>query len=429
MSAAAEPEEARLPRALTRPLWGGFVLVGLFLAAAAAWSLKAPLATSVHTAGHLVALRPSYEIQHPFGGRIGQVLVDEHQKVAEGTSLVRMETASQSAQLAEITDQVAVLMQENSAVQEYLENPQAAAAAASSVIERRFAAMYRAVVLDIQAARAQSEALRRQAAVLEARVAAGQDQRSSMRDRYERQVGLVEKGRFRAAEQDALFETLMELEGDLSSDAAQIISLGSQARQAVIVASSAEARFRSELLTVLAANEKRLPELRRQKIDLEAFVQAADVRAPAAGVVSGLSFSTRQMFAPRGETLMVLTGEGSRYQAAFTVLPAQIDQLDAGMEGLLTLTGLPQRNLPRVRAVIRSLSPSARRDAEGAPVGYDGLAELNAADVEALRAAAPAGMRFSIDMPLSLIFPGRETTFADYLIAPFFGFLGKALQD
>lgn len=429
MTAPGQPNAADLPAALTRPLWGGFALVAVFLLSVVLWSVYAPLATSVQAAGHLVALRPSFEIQHPFGGRIGQVFADEHQEVAAGDLLLRMDSAPQEAQLQEISAQIGALGQENEAARAFLRDPQAAAAAAEGAIAERFAAMYRSTVIETEGARAQAEALRRQAEVLQARVTAGQDQRASMLARFERQHGLVQKGRFRAAEQDALFETLMALEGELSSDAAEIIGLGSQAGQAVLRAAGAETKFRSDLLSVLAGNEKRLPDLRRQQIDLETRILAAEIRAPFAGVVTGLSFSTRQMYAPRGETLMVLTGTGRAYQAAFTVPPHLIDQLDEGMEGTLALTGLPQRNLPRVRAVVLSLSPSARRDSEGAPVGYDGLAELNAADLAALRAAAPVGARFSIDMPLTLTFPGREVTFFEYLVAPFFGFLGRAMQD
>jgi multidrug resistance efflux pump len=403
--------------------------VALFLAAAVWWSISARLATSVQAGGHLVSWRPSYEIQHPYGGRIGEVLVAEHQEVREGDLLIRMDAAEDQAHLREVQTQIAGAQDETAAARLYLADPQAAAASAQSPAGLRLAAMYRPVLLEAQAAHSNAAALRRQAEALQARVAAGQDQRASMRERFERQLTLVEKGSFRAAEQDRLFEALMTLEGEISGDAAEIIALSNQAAQQALAAAGARARFRLQLLETVAGNERRLPELNRQRIDLENRIAAAAIRAPADGVVSGLSFDTLQMYAPRGETLLTLNLPGPLYRAAFVIPPHQIDQVYPGMEGRLTLTGLPQRNLPKVSARILSVSPSVRRDGEGAPVGYDGLAELSRSDVEALKTVAPEGMRFSVDMPLSLTFPGREVTFAEYLVAPFFGFLAKALQD
>lgn len=35
----------------------------------------------------------------------------------------------------------------------------------------------------------------------------------------------------------------------------------------------------------------------------------------------------------------------------------------------------------------------------------------------------------STDMPVHLVFTGRQTTFGDYLIEPFWAFLSQAMQD
>lgn len=99
------------------------------------------------------------------------------------------------------------------------------------------------------------------------------------------------------------------------------------------------------------------------------------------------------------------------------------------MSGFATLTSLPQRNLPKVRVHITALSPQATRNQDGAVVGYEGRARLNAEDVGKVKAVIGSGLRLSNDMPVGLTFEGRRVTFADYLVAPFLVFLTKSLQD
>ena len=99
------------------------------------------------------------------------------------------------------------------------------------------------------------------------------------------------------------------------------------------------------------------------------------------------------------------------------------------MSGQLTLAALPQRSHPRVTATITSMSPKARRDADGRVLGYDGVAEINPEDHTALLAQLGEGISLTADMPVTVVFTGRDTTFGAYIMGPFWSFLQKAMQD
>jgi len=148
-----------------------------------------------------------------------------------------------------------------------------------------------------------------------------------------------------------------------------------------------------------------------------------------AGTVVNLAFDTHDMYAPRGETLVTLVRETGDYEVNFNVSAQQIDQVAVGMVGHVMLTSLPQRNLPKIRVTITSLSPQATRNRDGTVVGYEGQASLNARDVAILKTVIGDGLRLSNDMPVGLSFQGRRVTFADYLVAPFLVFLSRSLQD
>ncbi|MGR3712082.1 MAG: HlyD family efflux transporter periplasmic adaptor subunit, partial [Shimia sp.] len=217
------------------------------------------------------------------------------------------------------------------------------------------------------------------------------EQRASMQARYERFYRLIETGALQAqAEELDLRQRFLDRQGQI-----------------------AEA----------------IPRLRMQKLRLDAVLNNAELRAPSSGTISRLFYDTDQMFVPRGETVLTLTRPVQNHRVSFVVPAHAIDQTRVGMTGQLTFSSLPQRNHPKVRVTILSLSPEAKRNAEGIVLGYDGVADINQDDMALLVKQMGEDLSLFIDMPVTLVFVGRETTFSDYLIGPFTDFLSKALQD
>lgn len=421
--------EPQLPAKLTRPLFAGFISIGVFLSAFGLWAIWAPLATSIQVSGQLVSSRPSYEVQHLFGGDIAEILIQEHQAVQSGELLLRLNVKTERKQLEQVSRLIEVIERESELARAHLLHHEIQSSDEFNLMDNRFENMQQTVLLEQAAAEDSQSALREKLLVIQARIATETKRLASMRDRLGRQEVLVKRGTFRASERDALYEATLSLEGDISSNQAEVIAVSGQIRQLGISTERTRVKLRERLLGILTENEKRLPELVNKKIELEAIVDAASVRAPVSGVVSGVRFDTDQMYAPRGETLLTVTRIGAQYRIGFTIPPHQIDQVRVGGEGHVVLTGLPQRNLPKVRAVILSLAPVSKRDADGNSRGYEGVAKLNAEDVNALRKAIDPNLRLSLDMPVALTFKGREVTFASYMVAPFFVFLTKAFQD
>nr|WP_280636601.1 HlyD family efflux transporter periplasmic adaptor subunit [Shimia sp. R10_1] len=190
-----------------------------------------------------------------------------------------------------------------------------------------------------------------------------------------------------------------------------------------------QVEHRQKLLDRLAQLEEAIPRLQRQVLGLSARIDQADIRAPEAGIVASLFYDTAAMVVARGDTVLTLSRPTERHQVSFIANPQVIDQLHVGMPGQLTVAALPQRSHPRVSATITSLSPEARRNSDGAVVGYDGVAEIDAEDHAALLAQLGDDATLTTDMPVSVVFAGRQTTFGAYLVGPFWGFLEKAMQD
>lgn len=422
-------------RSVLRPLRLGFVAIALFLGLFGFWASQAPLTTSIHTSGHLNAPQPNFDIQHPFGGDIAAVLVNEHDAVIAGQVLVRMDVANESAQRAEVQESLHLLEEERDALAWALgldKKPNKTAMPAANRVSQQAERVHNMVsILNVRRAATEqtAAAMQRRAKGLESSLAAREEQRRSMQSRFDRFSKLVTNGALRASESDTLLEAMLELDASIHAEQAEVAALRVQAAQVSLQVKTEELDLRQRLLDRQGQVAEAIPRLRMQALRLDAVLRNAELRAPSDGTIARLHFDTDQMFVPRGETVLTLTRPTEDHRVSFVVPPHAIDQTRVGMEGLLTVASLSQRNHPKVRVKIASLSPEARRNSDGVVIGYDGVARIDPADMALLRAGMGDALSLSIDMPVTLVFSGRSTTFADYLIGPFMEFLAKAMQD
>lgn len=459
ISNSPDQQNADLPAQVLRPLRAGFVSVLLFVAVFATWAAFAPLATSIHASGHLNAPQPNFDIQHPFGGDIEAVLVKEHQSVTAGQILLRMDVSSERAQRTQLQKSLQLLLDQRDALSWALSRQTGAGAQPMNLgspsqrtrheaeqallkslhpehhapiptqSEQRIRNMLEALHVRRDATTQSAQAMRNRAAGLENSLQARTRQRASMQARFDRYSKLVQTGALRASDNDTLLEAMLDLEASMRAERAEVDALHVQAAQVSLQIKAEELDLRQKLLDRQGQVAEAIPRIRMQILQLDAQLRSAELRAPADGTIARLHFDTNQMFVPRGETVLTLTRPTKSHRVSFVVPPHAIDQTRIGMSGHLTVSSLPQRNHPKVRVEIQSLSPEARRNRDGTVIGYDGVATIHAQDMQDLRDQMGKDLKLSIDMPVTLVFSGRETTFSDYLIGPFLDFLTKALQD
>jgi len=443
-----------VPDAVMRPLRTGFTVVVLTCIVFVIWAMTAPLTTSIHANGHLYAPEPSFDIQHPFGGDIAAVHVREHENVVAGQILMQMDVTSEQAQKDELEESLRLLQEERDALEWALDHDRAQLlkpdwqgstspsigpvqanhmTAAPKIPENQQAWRIRNMLETLNVRRAATamtaDAMRARAEGLENSLAARLDRKASMEARFDRYSRLVKSGALRATDNDTLLESMLDLDASILGERAEAAALRSQAEQVSLQVKADALDLRQRLLDRQSQVAEAIPRLRAQILRLDAVIRNAELRAPSDGTIARLFYDTNEMFVPRGETVLTLTSPTRQHEVAFVVPPHAIDQTRVGLQGTLTVSSLPQRNHPKVDVKIRSLSPEARRNREGVIVGYDGIAEIDPNDLANLDKQLGSDFALFIDMPVTLIFAGRETTFSDYLVGPFLDFLAKAMQD
>jgi multidrug efflux pump subunit AcrA (membrane-fusion protein) len=255
------------------------------------------------------------------------------------------------------------------------------------------------------------------------------NRRGITQDRLNNIISLARKGAATNAQSEDHADRLMNLSSQVNEVRGDLTALRDQLRQTRLKASQYEAELRLEFRKKLLANSQRLPELQRQSLGLKDEIENAFVRSPISGSILELNFTTNQMQIPKGSTLAVISRELEHPMVHVTIPTQTIDQVNTGMQGVLTMSSLPQRNLSRISAEIIAISPDVFTDPSGVPVGYKAVAKINDTELQTALDGLEIDMHLASSMPAAIALKGRKVTFSQYLVAPFFKIFKGAMQD
>ncbi|MEM7241564.1 MAG: hypothetical protein AAF429_05215 [Pseudomonadota bacterium] len=426
-------ENNSLPASLTRPLYIGLfgllISMGLF----GIWSVYAPLASTIHTSGTLVSEKPNFVLQHHYGGKVADVYVRQHDRVAVGDPILEFDTHVLRENHAKLTQSIALIKSENIAIEAILMSDaplnHLRVSAANDLDKSRFQQRLLAHQAEVNALRAEAEALQNRADHVTQKLRHLDTRIASVETRSMRNQQLVAKDALTRREAEQSEEHLAALNAERTDEQIQKLQFAEGALKAKASATLLEYQFRDRLLEQRAQNQARLLELEQQDLNLTDEIDAAILRAPIEGAIVSLEFDTVDMFAPRGSDIVTLSDNLENPQADLLIPPSFIDQVAVGRSGKLMVPALPQRNLPQVNVILTAISPDVEKSAEGEAIGYRARAEINHEDLERLRKSLSEDLILANGMPISVAIAGRETTFAQYLILPFFKAFDGALID
>lgn len=429
MTQSSTSSEYDLPNSIKRPLWMAAGMLVFSLAAFSVWAVKAPISTTIRAQGTLASARPSYSVQHAFGGKLNWVGVAEHDNVVAGQPLFKLDVATQQSNLEMLQEQIADIVAENKLINSILSGQtDLASKQTHDVIFVRYAELKNQ--LDIKTEASVANLVSTQRYLDETRNSYSKLKRrlERARDRAGKLGRLAVKGVVSEAEIDAQLDLLLELESLQSSEQASLIKIQEDVNQARLKNNSLQAEYKLSLLDQLFQNRKRLPELQRAYLALETEISAATIVSPIDGKVVSISYDTNHMYVARGTTLVTLS-QRLDYPRVKMIIPTDaIDQVRIGMSGTLTIPSLPQRNLPQIRVTVTSIAPDAAKGEDGQTIGYSALAEISPTDLSATQYSV-GDLQLASDMPVSISLEGRATTFSKYLFGPFLAMFNGALQD
>jgi len=422
------------------PMLVGFGAIIVLLGGFGAWTMTTEIDGAVVAPGRIVVDRNRQAVQHPVGGVVDQILVQEGDTVAKDALLVRLDpTLTQSelniveGQLYELMARRGRLEAERSGLAEIsfdarlLDKAQRDPGVASLVEGqmRLFEARRDNLDQQVNQLRNQQVQLHSQISGIDAQMAALDRQIVLIGAETVTQETLLEKGLAQNSRVVGLQREGARLDGSMG----ELIARRAQAMERIAELNIQELRLhsqrREDAISTLRDLEVSEMEAAERQAALAMQLDRMDIRAPVSGVLYDLRlFGPRSVIRP-ADPLMYIVPQDRPLLIEAQVDPMNVNEVFVGQEVILRFSAFDMRDTPDLFGTVMRVSPDAFTDAQSGRPYYRAEIELPATELAKLA----HGQVLIPGMPAdSFIKTGRHTPMA-YLTRPLTRYFDTAMRD
>jgi HlyD family type I secretion membrane fusion protein len=430
--AAARRTEAEARRLV---LWSGALLAVLF-GGVGLWAVLAQLHGAVVAPGVMKVEANAKLVQHAEGGIVRKIFVKEGENVNAGDPIVELENIDAGASMTALRDQLDAELAKQARLTAEMRNARAIEFPQELIARKGEPGV--ATLL-----RNESELFRAHVGMIATQAARMADQKKAIEsqiDSLARQIGAAEKSLDYLKQQENMAATL-QAQNYISNarflDAKRVTAekeekrfefesqrAGAQQRLADI-----EMRLENLRAAQLADTSRDLVETQGRILTLrERLKPALDalerriVRAPATGKVNILRAHTvGGVVAPR-DTIAEIVPQQSQLVAEVRLNPADIEEIHAGQDVEVELSGFNRRVTPLLRGTVTFVSPDLNTDPATPTVRYF-VARA------AIAETPPADVHIAAGMPIAAYIKTRERSPLELWLDPVIGAIRKSLRE
>lgn len=417
-------------------LFGLLLLVGGF----GTWSVISNIAGAVIASGRIEVDRNRQVVQHPDGGVVAEILVDEGDTVALGQILIRLDATLLQSQLLITEGQLFELI----ARRGRLEAERDGAAEIGFEEELLDAASKRPEVVDLiegqqRLFEARKESTDRETEQLEKRrgqianqIEGIQAQQVSMRRQIdligkelENQQSLLDRGLAQAGTVLNLERAAADLDGSLGELIASEAQAEGRITEIDIEILKLGTRQREDAITRLRDLQYRELELAEQRRSLIDRLDRLDITAPVSGIVYGLQVHAPRSVIRPADPVLYLVPQDRPLVIAAKVETTDIDKIFVDQPVTLRFSAFDQRQTPELFGTVTQVSADAFEEANS-PVSYYRVEiELN----EGERDRLPEGTVLIPGMPVETFIRTDDRSPMAYLVKPLADYFTKAFRE
>ncbi|SMY08401.1 HlyD family type I secretion periplasmic adaptor subunit [Flavimaricola marinus] len=423
---------------VSRPMMMGALVLLLLVGGFGSWAVLAQITGAVIASGQIEVEQNRQVIQHPDGGVVAEILVQEGDVIEAGDVVIRLDAEALASELAVVEGQLFEVLARRARFE----------AERDSMPEIDFPELLR--LTDNPVA---PELMEGQTRLYEARIEAEEQEREQLRRRREQIGNQIDGIR---AQEAALDEQLALLAEELESQQSlldrglaqvarvlalrrEAASIAGQAGELAAAAAEAEGRIteldiellrlvtvrREEAITRLRDLQFNEIELSERRRSLTTQLDRLEIRSPVSGVVYGM-----QVFAPRSviqaaEPVMYVIPQDRPLIISSQVEPKDIDQVFVGQEVALRFSAFDQRRTPELFGHVTQVSADAFTDENTSQSYYRARIVLD----EGEAARLPDEMVLIPGMPVEAFLTTQERSPMDYLLKPLADYFAKAFRE
>ena len=417
---------------MTLGLLALLVLVGGF----GAWSVMAQISGAVITSGQIEVDRNRQVIQHPDGGVVEAILVQEGDTVAKGDTLIRLDASLLRSELAVVEGQLFEIIARRGRLEAERDNkamltfdPKLAEVVQGTDLiagqTRLFDARLESNMRAIEQLQQQRAQISSQILGITAQQTALVTQSDLIQQELSNQQALLRQQLIQASRVLALQReeaNLLGRVGELTASAAQAAERRTEIEIQILTLASTRREEAITRLRDLQSNELELSERRRT---LRQRLDRLDLRAPVSGVVYGMQVFAEQSVIRSAEPVMFLVPQDRPLVIATKVQPTDIDQIYLGQKVTLRFSAFDQRRTPELLGTVTLVSADIFLDDATQASYYQAEIQLNAGEANKL----PDDMMMIPGMPVEAFVRTADRSPMDYLIKPLADYFAKAFRE
>lgn len=421
------------------PLTLGFVALALLLGGFGTWAISTRIVGAIVAPGQVEVDQNRQVVQHPDGGVVERLAIDEGDFVEAGQLLIQLDAQVLRSELAIVEGQLFELIARRGRLQAERDDaarvsfdpwlsdlaanrPEVAALmeGQARLFEARVASMEKEaeqlakrrgqITNQVEGIAAQREALSGQLALIAEELASQQE--------------LLEKGLAQASRVLALQREETRLRGDLGKLTASAAEAEGRITEIDIEILKLGTTRREEAIAEMRDLQFREMELAERRQALVEQLSRLEIRAPVSGVVYGL-----QVFAPRAviraaEPVMFLVPQDRPLVIAVRIDPIHIDQVFVGQDVTLRFASFDSRTTPELTGQLVQVSPDAFTDDRTQQTFYRGEVSIDPSELTAL-----GGKNLLPGMPVEAYLRTQARSPLAYLVKPLTDYFNKAFRE
>jgi HlyD family secretion protein len=407
----------------------GFAAVVLFLGGVGGWAATSQLSGAVIAPGTLVVESNVKKVQHPTGGVVGQLLVQEGNRVEAGQVVMRLDDTVTRATLGVVQSQLDELSARESRLRAERDGDETVTFPDELIHRGKTeSGVGIAVAGEEKLFHSRRTARDGQRAQLRERVVQTQEEITGLmaqQQAKESEIKFIDEeliGVSKLYQQNLVniqrFMALNREQARLHGERGQFIATVARARAKIseteLQIFQLDQDFRTEVLRDLREAQGKIAELKERKTAAEDQLRRVEVRAPQSGIVHQLATHTVGGVVSPGETVMQIVPISDQLVVEAKIAPQDIDQVSLTAPATVRIMAGNQRTMMDLFGKVTHIAADLTREKEQPNLVYY-IVRASISDEEVKKLA---DLKLMPGMPAEIFIQTHERTPLQYLLKP-----------
>ena len=422
---AAAPGSSRY--SIHRHLLAGGLIVLLLAGGVGGWAATTQIAGALIAQGSVVVDSNVKKVQHPTGGVVGKLNVQDGDRVKAGDILVQLDDTITRANLAIVTKGLDELAARKSRLEAERDGAETVTFPRMLLAHAEEAPVAIAIANERKLFELRRNARLGQKAQLRQRITQLQDEISGVNAQQEakaREIGLIGKEldgvrelwknnlvqitRLTALERDAA-----RLEGERAQLIAAVAQTKGKISETELQIIQIDQDLSSEVAKDMREVDAKYGEFVERKVAAEDQLKRIDIRAPQDGVVLESKVHTVGGVIPAGDAIMLIVPESDNLQVEAKINPRDIDQIQVGQSAMLRFSAFNLRTTPEINGTITRIAADTTTDQRTGQTYYNTRIAMTKGEIARL-----GEVKLIPGMPVEAFVQTGERSVMSYLIKP-----------